>query len=145
MLPFVIVIFEGSVMSMTVEGATLKVVPLMEICCCGVAGGGIGVAGGGSGGDVVLVIGVGGLSSISKSGRSFGVIIVVRASGTRGARARGASGGACTRGASDGGDGTCTRGASDCVGVEGGYFGVVCGAEPTGVWLRWRRRLCVWL
>ena len=115
-------------------GATLKVVPLMEICCCGVAGGGIGVAGGGSGvegggsgGDVVLVIGVGGLSSISKSGRSFGVIIVVRASG---------SGGARTRGAGDGGGGSCTRGAGGVVGVEGACFGVVCKAEPIGVvWL----------
>ena len=154
MLPFVIVIFEGSVMSMTVEGATLKVVPLMEICCCGVEGGGIGVAGGGSGvegggsgGDVVLVIGVGGLSSISKSGRSFGVIMFVRVSGSGGARTRGASdggGGACTRGAGDGG-GTCARGAGDGVGVEGGYFGVVCGAEPTGVWLRWRWRFWLWL
>jgi hypothetical protein len=116
MLPFVIVILEGSVMSMTVEGATLKVVPLMEICCCGVAGDGSGVEGGGSGGDVVLVIGVSGLSSISKSGRSFGVIIVVRASG---------SGGARTRGAGDGGGGSCTRGAGGGVGVEGACFGVV--------------------
>ncbi len=83
-MPFVIVILDGSVMSMTVDGATLKVVPLMEMdCCCGVEGvyvGGVCV-GGGSGGDFVLVIGVGGLSSISKSGRSFGVIIFVMARG----------------------------------------------------------------
>ena len=72
MLPLVIVIFEGSVMSMTVEGATLKVVPLMEmLCCCGVEGGG-------SGGAVLVIVGgvMLSISSMSKSGRSLGVMRV---------------------------------------------------------------------
>ena len=104
MLPLVIVIFEGSVMSMTVEGAMLKVVPFMEMLCyCGVEGGGVvgggvesgGVESGGSGG-AFLVIGGGvmlSISSISKSGRSLGVMRVWKVSGTAGARAFGASGG----------------------------------------------------
>ena len=136
-------------MSITVECATLKVVPLIEMLCgadCGCGGGTKGACAGDGGGTKGARAGGGNggvTSSMSlKSGRSLGVMRVWSVSGIGGARTRGAGGGACTRGAGGGactrgaGGGSCTRGAGGVVGVEGACFGVVCKAEPIGVvWL----------
>ena len=84
-----IVIRTGSSMSITVDGAMLKVVPLMVTLCCGggalgaccgggafgagCGGGGFGAGCGGGGlARVVVVCGACSSSSSSKSGRSLG-------------------------------------------------------------------------
>ena len=81
-LLLLIVIRDGSSMSITVDGAMLKVVPLMVMLCCGGGFGvcvgccGFGVYVGGGGAFDVYVGGCCSLSVSSKSGRSSGKIVL---------------------------------------------------------------------
>ena len=65
-LLLLIVIRDGSSMSITVDGETLKVVPLMLMLCCG--GGGFGVCVGGCGFGVYVGGGSGGAFDVYVGG-----------------------------------------------------------------------------